>query len=45
MKLSFPQNTKPFHNTLNYVTAANIEEAMMFYNPGDKTFETDFSST
>ena len=35
--------SKPFHNTLNYVSAANIEEVMKFYNLGDKTFETDFS--
>ena len=35
--------SKPFHNTLNYVSAANIEEVIKFYNPGDKTFETDFS--
>ena len=34
---------KPFHNTLNYASTASIEEVMKFYNPGDKTFETDFS--
>ena len=34
---------KTFPNTLNYVSAANIEEVIKFYNPGDKTFETDFS--
>ena len=33
----------PFHNTLNYVSTANIEEAMKFYNPDDKTFETAFN--
>ena len=33
---------KPFHNTLNYASTANIEEVMKFYNLGDKTFETDF---
>ena len=31
-----------FHNTLNYASTANIEEAMRFYNLGNKTFETDF---
>ena len=41
MKLSY---SKPFHNTLNYDSTANIEEVMKFYNPGDKTFETDFSN-
>ena len=29
--------------TLNYASAANIEEVMKFYNLGDKTFEADFS--
>ena len=38
MKLSF---SKPFHNTLNFASTANIEEVMKFYNLGDKTFETD----
>ena len=33
--------SKPFHNTLNYASTANIEEVMKFYNPGDKTFETE----
>ena len=33
--------SKPFHNTLNYASIANIEEVMKFYNPGDKSFETD----
>ena len=42
LKLSY---SKPFHNTLNYVSTANIEEVMKFYNLGDKTFETDFSLT
>ena len=37
--------SKPFHNTLNYASTANIEEVMKFYNLGDKTFETDFSKT
>ena len=36
--------SKPFHNTLYYASTANIEEVMKFYNLGDKTFETDFSS-
>ena len=39
-KLSY---SKPFHNTLNYASTANIEEVMRFYDLGDKTFETDFS--
>ena len=40
LKLS---HSKPFHNTLNYASTANIEEVMKFYNLGHKTFETDFS--
>ena len=32
-----------FHNTLNYVFTANIEEVMKFYNLFDKTFEKDFN--
>ena len=40
LKLSY---SKPFYNTLNYASIANIEEVMNFYNTGDKTFETDFS--
>ena len=39
LKLSY---SKPFHNTLNYASTANIEEVMKFYNLGHKTFETDF---
>ena len=39
LKLSY---SKPFHNILNYVSTANIEEVMKFHNPGDKIFETDF---
>ena len=39
LKLSY---SKPFYNTLNYASAANIKEVMNFYNLGDKTFETDF---
>ena len=35
---------KTFHNTLNYASTASIEEVMKFYNLGDKTFETDFST-
>ena len=35
---------KIFLKSLNYGSTANIEEVMKFYNPGDKTFETDFSS-
>ena len=41
LKLSY---SKPFHNTLNYASTANIDEVMEFYNLGGKTFETDFSS-
>ena len=40
LKLSY---SNLFQNTLNYVSIANIEEVMKFYNLGDKTFETDFS--
>ena len=39
LKMSY---SKPFHNSLNYASTANIEEVMTFYNLGDKTFETDF---
>ena len=39
LKLSY---SKPFHNTLNYASTANIEEVMKFYNLGHKPFETDF---
>ena len=35
--------SKPFHNTLNYASTANVEEVMKFDNPGDKTFETDLN--
>ena len=35
--------SKPFYNTLNDTSTANIVEVMKFYNLGDKTFETDFS--
>ena len=31
-------------HTSNYASTANIEEVTKFYNSGDKTFETDFSS-
>ena len=41
LKLSY---SKPFHNTLNDASTANIEEVMKFYNLGDKTFETDFNT-
>ena len=41
LKLSY---AKPFCNSLNYASTANIEEVMKFYNLGDKTFETDFST-
>ena len=34
---------KTFPHTLNYVSTANIEEVMKFYNSGEKTFETDFN--
>ena len=42
LKLSY---SKPFHNTLNYASTANIEEVMKFHSLHDKTFETDFSYT
>ena len=41
LKLSY---STPFYNTLNYASAANIEEVMKFYNLSNKNFETDFSS-
>ena len=41
LKLSY---SKPFQNTLNYASTANIEEIMKFYKLGDKTFEADFSN-
>ena len=41
MKLSY---SKRFHNTLNYASTTYIEEVMKFYNPGNKTFETDFKT-
>ena len=41
LKLSF---SKPFHDTLNYASTANIEEVMKFYNLSDKAFETDFKN-
>ena len=40
LKLSY---SKPSHSALNYASTANVEEVVKFYNPGDKTFETDFS--
>ena len=40
LKLSY---SKPFYNTLYYASTANIIEVMKFYNPGNKSFETDFS--
>ena len=36
MKLSY---SKPFHSTLNYASAANIEEVTESYNLGNKSFE------
>ena len=30
-------------NNLNYASTSNIQEVMKFYNPGHKTFQTDFS--
>ena len=40
LKLSY---SKPFYDTLNDASTANIEEVMKFYNRGDNTFQTDFS--
>ena len=34
--------SKPFSNSLNYASTANIEEVMKFYNLGNRSFETDF---
>ena len=34
--------SKSFHKNLNYASTANIEEVMKCFNPGDKTFETEF---
>ena len=34
---------KIFLHTLNYASAANIEEVMKFYNLGNKSFETDLN--
>ena len=39
--MKFPYS-KPFRNSLDCASIANIEEVMKFYNLGDKTFETDF---
>ena len=37
-------HSKPFHNSLTYASAGNIEEVVKFYNLGDETFETDLNS-
>ena len=42
LKLSY---SKPIHNILNYASVENIEKVMKFYNLGDKTFETDLTSS
>ena len=39
LKLSY---SKCFYSTLNYVSAANIQEVMKVYNVGNKTFKTGF---
>ena len=36
---------KTYLQHLNYASIANIEKVMKFYNPGDKTFETNLSSS
>ena len=42
LRLSY---SKPFHNTLNYASTANIEEVMKFYNLGKATItRCDLSS-
>ena len=41
LKLSY---SKPFHNTLNYASTANIEAVMKFSHLGGKTFGTDFGT-
>ena len=33
-----------FPEQLDYASTSNIREGIKFYNLGDKTFETDFSS-
>ena len=39
LKLSY---TRPLYSTLNYASTVNIQEVnMKFYNPGNKSFETD----
>ena len=35
--------SKPFWNNLNYASTSNIQELIKFQNPGDQSFETDFS--
>ena len=35
--------SKNFQNNLNYASILNFREVIKFYNPGDKSFETDFS--
>ena len=42
LKLSY---SKPIRDILNYGSIASIEKVMKFYNLGDKTFETGFSSS
>ena len=39
--INFPTTVQ---QTLNYASTSNIREVIKFYNLGDKTFETDFSS-
>ena len=37
--------SEPIHDILSYASVENIEKVMKFYNLGDKTFETDLSSS
>ena len=41
MKLYY---SKPSYNTLNYASTTNIKEVTKFYNLGNNSFETDFST-
>ena len=43
LELSKLSYSKPFYNTLNYASTANIQKDMKFYNLDNKTFETDLS--
>ena len=40
LKLSY---SKPLYSTLSYASTVNIQEVIKFYNPGNKSFETDLT--